>query len=225
MAKTSKTKLPPYLTDIYSWLYLNPKLYKFLDNSTLLNILTLGYHHLLTEEINKELSPHAKVLQIGVTLGNQIEQTYNSLNALGSYTVMDIVPQLLDIKREKNMQQHISWQQGDAAKAINDTYDTIICYMLLHELPPITRAKLLENIINALKPEGKAIFIDYHLPSSYNPLKYIIRAVNRLYQPFAEVLWKQSIRDLTPNAELCTWSKQTLFGDIYQKVVASKTAK
>ena len=225
MAKTSKRKFPPYLTDIYSWLYLNPKLYKFLDNSTLLNILTLGHHHLLTEEINKELSPHAKVLQIGATLGNQITQTYNSLNALGSYTIIDIVPQLLDIKREKHMKQHISWIESDASKTINDTYDTIICPMLLHELPPLTRAKLLENIINALKPEGKAIFIDYHLPSSYNPLKYIIRAVNRLYQPFAEDLWKKSIRDLTPNAELCTWSKQTLFGDIYQKVVASKTAK
>ena len=225
MVKTQNNKFPPYLTDIYSWLYLNPKLYKFLDNGTLQNILTLGYHHLLTEEIKKELSPHAKVLQIGVTLGNQIEQTYNSLNALGSYTVMDIVPQLLNIKREKNIKQHISWIQGDASKAINDTYDTIICYMLLHELPPLTRTKLLENIINALKPEGKAIFIDYHLPSSYNPLKYIIRAVNRLYQPFAEDLWKHSIRDLTPNAGLCTWSKQTLFGDVYQKVVASKTAK
>lgn len=225
MAKTSKTKLPPYLTDIYSWLYLNPKLYNFLDNGILLNILTLGYHHLLTEEIKKELSPHAKVLQIGVTLGNQIDQTYNSLNALGSYTIVDIVPQLLEIKREKHLEQHITWVEGDASKTIKDTYDTIICPMLLHELPPLTRTRLLENIINALKPEGKAIFIDYHLPSSYNPLKYIIRAINRLYQPFAEDLWKKSIRDLTPNAELCTWSKQTLFGDVYQKVVANKTAK
>jgi hypothetical protein len=79
-----------------------------------------------------------------------------------------------------------------------------------------------KNIIKSLKPDGKAIFIDYNLPSHYNPLKYFIRAFNRLYQPFAEALWKNNIKDLAPNAETCSWSKQTYFGGIYQKVVATK---
>lgn len=62
--------------------------------------------------------------------------------------------------------------------------------MLLHELPPLTRTRVIDNILKALKPGGKAVFIDYHQPSSYHPLKYIIRTINRLYQPFAESLWK-----------------------------------
>lgn len=222
MAKIQKIKLPLYLTEIYSWLYLNPKTYNLFDNDILLNILTLGYHHLLIEELKKEISPHANILQIGATLGNQIEQTYNSLNMLGTYTILEIAPQVIENCQEKLLEQHITWIHGDAAKNIQGSYDTIICYMLLHELPPLTRSKVLENIINALKPEGKAIFIDYHLPLPYNPLKYAIRTINRLYQPFAEDLWKKSIRNLTPNAELCTWSQQTYFGDTYQKVVASK---
>jgi hypothetical protein len=96
--------------------------------------------------------------------------------------------------------------------------------MLLHELPPYTQALVLNNVIKALKPGGKAIFIDYHLPSSYNPLKYFIRAINRLYQPFAESLWKNSIKDLTPHAEKCSWSQQNYFGGVYQKVVATKNS-
>lgn len=222
MAKSNKTPLPPYLTDIYSWLYLNPKLYNLLDNCILLNILTLGYHHILTEELKKEISPHSHILQIGITLGNQIEKTYTSLGMLGSYTLVDIIPNLLENCREKHLEEHITMVQGDASKTIEGEYDTIICHFLLHELPPQTRTKLLSNVIKALKPGGKAVFIDYHLPSPYNPLKYLIRAVNRLYQPFAETLWKKSIKDLTPNAENCSWSQQTYFGGVYQKVIATK---
>ena len=225
MSKVQKTNIPPYLKNIYAWLYLKPQIYKFFNNDILLNILTLGYHHILTEELKKEISPHASILQIGMTLGSTTKKTFDTLNALGSYTIIDIVPQLLEIGQEQHIDKHITWIQGNASQTIKGSYDTIICYMLLHELPPLTRSKLLENVVNVLAPEGKVIFIDYHLPSSYNPLKYIIRAVNRLYQPFAEDLWKKSIRDLTPNADLCTWSQQTYFGGIYQKVVANKISK
>ncbi len=222
MIKSNKTSLPFYITDIYSWLYLNPKLYNLLDNRFLLNLLTLGYHHILTEELKKEISPHSHVLQIGITLGNQIEKIYSSIGMLGSYTIIDIIPDLLERCREKHLEEHIKMLQSDASKSIKEKYDVIICHFLLHELPPQTRTKLLNNVIKALKPGGKAVFIDYHLPSSYNPLKYFIRAINRLYQPFAETLWKRSIKDLTPNAENCSWSQQTYFGGVYQKVTATK---
>lgn len=222
MTKVSKAQIPAYLKTVYSWLYLNPKVYNFFDNSVLLNVLTLGYHHILSEEVKKEISPHSQVLQVGITLGSQIEKVYSALGMLGSYSIVDVVPELLENCKEKRLEQRIKYIQANASKTIKGEYDTIICYMLLHELPPITRSKVLENVIKALKPGGKVIFIDYHLPSSYNILKYFVRAVNRLYQPFAESLWKNSIKGLTPNGELCSWSKQTYFGGMYQKVVATK---
>lgn len=222
MPKTT-TSIPPYIKSIYSWIYLKPFIYNFFDNSILLNLLTLGYHYILTEELKKEISPHSKILQIGVTLGSQIEKTYQAIGALGSYTVIDVVPSILENCQEKHLEQRIKLIHADASKTLKGEYDTIICYMLLHELPPITRNKVLKNMFKVLKPGGKIIFIDYHLPSSYNPLKYFIRAINRLYQPFAEALWKNSIKILTPNAENYHWSQQTYFGGIYQKVVATKS--
>lgn len=222
MSKTTIQNTPSYIKNIYSWLYLKPYIYNFFDNSILLNILTLGYHSLLSEEIKKEISPHSNILQIGATLGSQIEKTYQSLGILGTYTIIDILPKILEKCQEKNLEQHIKYINADASKAIKGEYDTIIYHFLLHELPPTTRTKVLQNTLKTLKPGGKAIFIDYHLPSSYNPLKYFIRAINRLYQPFAETLWKNSIKDLTPDAHLYKWSKQTYFGGVYQKVVATK---
>jgi ubiquinone/menaquinone biosynthesis C-methylase UbiE len=222
MIKNSRTPFPPYLTNIYGWLYLRPRTYKLFDNKTVQNILTLGANRLLINELKKEILPHSNILQIGVTFGNQIEETYEIIKKHGAYTVIDIIPALLKRYQEKNSDKRIHWVKANAAKEIKGNYDIIICPFLLHELPPLTRAAVLENIINALSPQGKAVFIDYHLPSEFNPLKYFIRAFNRLYQPFAEELWKNSIRNLTPNKDACTWSMQSYYGGMYQKVVATK---
>ncbi len=222
MQKTTKNTYPAYLTDIYGWLYFNPGLYNFLDNSFLLNFLTLGYHYILSEEVRKEISPHAHILQIGATLGGQIEKTYAGLGMLGTYTLVDIIPEILKNCREKHLEQKINFVHTNATKPLKGEYDTVICYMLLHELPPFTRTRIIDNILKILKPGGKAIFIDYHKPSSYHPLKYIIRAINRLYQPFAESLWKEAIRGMATHPETCRWSQQTYFGGVYQKVVATK---
>ncbi|MBQ8750283.1 MAG: rhodoquinone biosynthesis methyltransferase RquA [Alphaproteobacteria bacterium] len=222
MNKTSNSTIPVYIKNIYSWLYLKPFVYSLFDNPFVLNILTLGYHHILSEELKKEIIPHSHILQVGVTLGSQIEKTYQALGTFGSYTIVDVLPKILKKCQEKHLERRLNLVQANASKTIKGEYDTIICYMLLHELPPITKNKLLQNISKSLKPNGKIIFIDYHLPSPYNPLKYFIRAVNRLYQPFAESLWKKSIKEIMPDAEQYSWSKQTYFGGVYQKVVATK---
>lgn len=224
MQKTLQTppKIPLYIKNIYSWLYQNKYIYSFFDNSIILNILTFGYHHILTEELKKELTPHSKVLQIGITFGSQIEKTYEALGTFGSYTVVDILPQVLETCKEKHLEQHINFVLANAAKTIKGEYDTVICYMLLHELPPLTRNKILQNINKSLTTGGKIIFIDYHLPSVFNPLKYIIRAYNRLHQPFAESLWKNAIKHIMPSGDSYQWSQQTYFGGIYQKVIATK---
>lgn len=224
MQRTTKKSIPPYIRDIYSWLYLNPRLYKFLNNEKTQNILTLGQHNHLINELNKEISSKSKILQIGVTLGGQIANISHALSTKGEYTIMEILPHILERCQEKHARYRINYIKADASKPFKDIgeYDTIICYMLLHELPPITRQKVINNILKALPLGGKAVFVDYHLPSSLNPLKYIIRAFNRLYQPFAEALWKTAIKEMTTNKEKYTWSKQTYFGGIYQKVVATR---
>ena len=222
MIKKQHENLPAYLKEFYGWLYLNPKMYDLLNNRIVQNIITFGYHHILTTEVKKEISIHAKILQIGITTDSQINKTYSAIGMLGSYHIVDVIPELIEKKQDKHSLQHITFSCEDASHELNGEYDVVICYLLLHELPPYTQNKVLKNITKVLKTGGKAIFIDYHLPEPYHPLKYIIRAANRLYQPFAETLWKKSIKELMPNAENFTWTQQTYFGGVYQKVVATK---
>ena len=118
MNKTAKRKSPPYIRNVYSWLYFKPFVYNILDNSIIQNILTFGYHNTLIEELKKEIAPHSKILQIGVTLGSQIEKTYHAVGTFGTYSIVDILPHQLENCQEKHLEQKINFIHADASKTI-----------------------------------------------------------------------------------------------------------
>ena len=92
--------------------------------------------------------------------------------------------------------------------------------MLLHELPPVTKAKVINSALESVDEGGKVIFVDYHRPSKWNLLKFLIQPFNRLYQPFAESMWKYSIDSYAKHREYFSWRKKTYAGKMYQKLVA-----
>ena len=92
----------------------------------------------------------------------------------------------------------------------------------MHELPPLSKIRVVDNALNLIKTGGKVIFIDYHNPSKWNPFRYFIRMFNRLYQPFAEKLWERSIDMYATKKAGYSWRKTTYYGGMYQKVVVTK---
>ena len=66
------------------------------------------------------------------------------------------------------------------------------------------------------------IFIDYAQPKKFHPLKYPVKMLNRLYEPFAESLWYNEIQDFSPKTDKLIWDKKTFFGDMYQCVIAQR---
>lgn len=50
-------------------------------------------------------------------------------------------------------------------------------------------------------------------------IRYILKLVNRLLEPFAETLWKNEISHYAKNADQFTWEKKTFFAGVYQCVV------
>lgn len=96
--------------------------------------------------------------------------------------------------------------------------------MLLHEVPPQTKSKIVGNALSVIKENGKVIFVDYHRPLTYHPLRYIVRMINRLWQPFAEKLWDLEIGNYCKNRLKYNWRKTLFFGKMYQKTVVTKRA-
>ncbi len=218
-------KTPIYMREIYGWLYDSPKWTKFFDSGKILTLLTLGNHRKLTEACLKELRMSEHVLQIGATFGNQIEQTAEKVGFYGKYDIIDVNKAQLERVEQKYRFIYPSMNlihQDAARQPIEEKYDAVICYMLLHELPILTKTKVVNNALDAVKEGGSVIFIDYHNPVKWHPLRYVVRMINRLYQPFAEKLWDREIHTFAENKTDFIWRKSAYFGRMYQKVVATR---
>ena len=197
--------LPKYLTAIYGRIYENLKVSSFLDNPRLLKIFTLGNSSRLIDAALKEIKQSQKVLQIGATFGDQIEQTADRAE-----------------EKYKYLYSNMRFLRHDGREPLSEKYDVVLVYMLLHELPILSKIQVVNNALSCANENGRVVFIDYHNPGKWHPLRYFVRMFNRLYQPFAEKLWDREIYTLADKKNSFFWRKKTYFGDMYQKAVASR---
>lgn len=219
------SKLPIHIPAIYDWLYNSEKMSALFDSPAFVPLVTLGACYKLTDALLDDIPMNSNVLQMGATFGAQIEKTAYKISSYGKYLIID--NNLKQIKRcEKKYKflfPQLSFLKVDATRfKSEEKFDRIICYNLLHELPPLSKVRVIDNAMKLLSSNGKIIFIDYHNPSKWNPLRYFIRMFNRLYQPFAEKLWERSIEMYASQKVGFLWRKVTFYGGMYQKTVVTK---
>ena len=230
MQEISKNaKRPKYWKKFYGWLYGDKFWIDFPAQNYLLYFLTLGNSHKLAQSVLREVNKNDKVLQMGATFGPLINDVALKIGQYGTYDVLDVSS--TQISAIKNKYQHLyPWMnfiRKDASGNLTKPgfgYDVVICHLLLHEVPPRTKAKIIENAIKLIKENGKIVFVDYHNPVKWHPLRYIVRMFNRLFQPFAEKLWDLDISHYCKNPAKYKWKKTFFFGKMYQKVVLTKRA-
>ena len=70
--------------------------------------------------------------------------------------------------------------------------------------------------------EEYAVFVDYHKPARLHPLRGIMHLIWRKFEPFAAGLLESEIEAFADDGAF-TWSKETFFGGLYQKIVATRT--
>ena len=217
-------KLPLYWKEIYGWLY-GSFWNKLLDYDWFLTLVTCGADKILRKALLKEITPGAKVLQLGATFGSQMDDVAQKIGNTGRYDVMDVSTAAL--KRVKEKYQYLYPQMNFINQNANKAprfknYDIVICYNLLHEVPAVQKTKIINNALSAIKPGGEAVFIDYHAPKPWHPLRFLIKSFNRLYEPFAEKLWENDIYSYAKSSTDFKWHKITYFHGLYQKSVATR---
>jgi uncharacterized protein (DUF2249 family) len=112
--------------------------------------------------------------------------------------------------------------RSDAASFVcedNSKYDLICSFFLLHEVPEEKKYEIVNHMLNKLPKGSKAVFVDYHNPAKWQPIRYILKVVNHYLEPFAETLWKNEIQHYARKANKFVWRKKTFFGGVYQCVV------
>jgi ubiquinone/menaquinone biosynthesis C-methylase UbiE len=155
--------------------------------------------------------------------GDFTPQLQARLTGDATLDVVDVAPIQLDNLRHKlGRSSAVRLHRQDASMLSFEpgTFDQVVVFFLLHELPEDVRAKALAEVLRVVRPGGKAIFVDYHLPSVLHPHRYLMQPVLRLLEPFALDLWKQEISSWTPAENRPRQAlKSTYFGGLYQKVV------
>lgn len=221
---TKPVDTPVYLKDVYTWSYLNPKNVARLDRNLVVNTLLFGNAHRLIKSYLAEVPAGSNMLQIAHVYGDMIIKLAQKISPKGHLDLIDVAPVQLAqaYKKLKHLDYVDMWQQ-DAKIPYHRDYDVVGSFFLLHEVPSDIKSKIVANMLDQVKRNNaKAVFVDYHNPSIFNPIRQILRLVNTFLEPFAFEMWEKDIKDFAAEPELYNWHKTTYFGGVYQKVVVTK---
>jgi len=214
--------VPRYLSEIYTWAYLNPRSVKLLDHELVVAMILWFQHHNLQRKVLAEIEPGSSVLQTACVYGDFSPALAQHIGEEGNLEIVDVSRAQVDQCAEKLRDYPFaSVRQLDVVDLGEGEYDTVCCYFLMHEVPDDYKNGLVDVVLNNIAPDGKAVFIDYHKPHWANPLKPVMSLVFDTLEPFAKSLWHQDICDFASEPEKFHWHKESFFGGLYQKVVVT----
>ena len=177
----------------------------------------------MQKTVLKNLEPGTKVLLASDVYGDLAIRLADFIGSDGHLDVVDVSPVQVENCRQKLQQHdHVNVRQDDLANLKGFQYDAIVCFFLLHEIPEDYKHLIVTALLQNLAPGGKVVFVDYHKPGPWHPLKGVMSVIFDALEPFAKSLWINEIGDFAPASNDFHWRKETFFGGLYQKVVVER---
>ena len=219
----AQSALPDYLVDTYSWAYLRPRSLHLLDRHFVVNGILWGNYRRLADWACTHFSGGERLLQAASVYGDLSARLAERVGASGFLDVIDIAPLQVNHCRKKLAGRgNVSVHVADAAAPPRSGYDGICCFFLLHEIPDRHRRLVVDALLAAVRPGGIVVFVDYHRPAWWNPLRPVMALVFRWLEPYADALLQTRIEDVATRTVDVEWKSETRFGALYQKVVARR---
>lgn len=226
VAEMAPPSIPDYLQDTYWWAYLHPKSLWFFEREWVVNLILWGNMHRLTNVVLDEmqLQPRSSVLQVACVYGDFSNRLASHLGKTQSrLSIVDVAPiQISNVEQKLAGQNNVSVHHQDSTEMFfaDGSFEETVVFFLLHEQPADARRKTIAEAIRVTRPGGRVVFVDYHKPQRSNPMRYVMKPILALLEPFALDLWHQDLAAFMP-AEINTeqLSTRLYFGGLYQKVV------
>lgn len=217
--------IPRYLKETYWWAYVHPRAVKFFDRHALVNLILFGNYRRLRDGALRALGAPfpGRTLQVACVYGDFTPSVAACIPAGGTLDVVDVLPiQLENLQRKLSAKAPIALYQRDSSALGFESgrYDQAVVFFLLHEQPEAVRRETLREVMRVVKPGGRVVIVDYHLPSLLHPLRGFMRLLLAKLEPYALDLWRHEITEWLPaSVKPEHVRKRTFFGGLYQKLV------
>jgi ubiquinone/menaquinone biosynthesis C-methylase UbiE len=218
------TAIPQYLQDTYWWAYVHPRAVRFFERQWLVNLILWGNFAKLRDAALDALgrSLPGRTLQVACVYGDFTVRVAERVPAGGSLDVVDVLPiQLANLRRKLPAAARVSLLHRDASRLgfASGTYDRVVLFFLLHEMPLEVRRRTLAEAMRVVKPGREVVIVDYHRPARWHPLRPIMKFILRRFEPFAMDLWAHEVAEWLPALEPGSLRKDTFWGGLYQRLV------
>lgn len=227
-AAVTPPAIPDYLQDTYWWAYLHPKSFWFFEREWVVNLILWGNMKKLTNAVLDDMTFQSpgSVLQVACVYGDFSNRLASHLAQSDSrLSVVDVAPiQIDNIKKKLAAHDNVSVHHQDSTcmSFPDDSFDETVVFFLLHEQPEDARRKTVTEALRVTKPGGRVVFVDYHGPKRSNPMRYVMKPILTLLEPFAMDLWHDELPAFMPDGlNTGQIDSRFYFGGLYQKVVVS----
>lgn len=215
--------IPDYLRRTYAWAYLDARTLPWLDRAPVVSAILWGNAGALMRAAVAEFDAGQTVLQAACVYGDFSPMLARRVGAEGSLEVVDVAPiQVANARGKLASQPQAVARVGDLSHPLHRQYQGVCSFFLLHEVPPRQRRMIVDNLLAAVAPGGKVVFVDYHRPAPWHPLAPIMSLIFRALEPYAQSLLDTPIESLSPRAADFQWTQRTCFGGLYQHLVGTR---
>jgi ubiquinone/menaquinone biosynthesis C-methylase UbiE len=221
--------IPCYLTTHYWWAYVHPKAVRVFERQWLVNLILWGNYPRLRDAALDELGERlsGRTLQVACVYGDLTGLVSARASAGGgSLDVVDVLPiQLQNLRGKLPADAPVRLLRMNSTRldVPDAAYDRALVFFLLHEQPGQDRERTLSEVLRVVRPGGTIVIVDYAMPRWWHPLRYLWRPLLARLEPFALDLWRREIAHWLPAGRAVgALRKQSFFGGLYQKVVATR---
>jgi ubiquinone/menaquinone biosynthesis C-methylase UbiE len=191
--------VPEYLARHYWWAYLWSWGIWLFDHQAIISLILFGqYDRLLKKTLAQvDTRPDAKLLQLTCVYGKLTPSLFSNTN--NDIHLCDIATGQLELARRKTRlfanRCHLARMNAECLAYPDNSFDQIIVFFLLHEMPAEARQRTYDEIARVLRPGGSVLITEYaETPRCHWLYRFIpFRMILGRLEPFLAEFWREDL--------------------------------